>query len=400
MFELEIHRFEGTDPGFVLIIAGIHTSEQSGIEVARWTAVKLAARDKPTRLGAIIIPEVFPERATAARTEEFPKKPISESWREDKPATRTKYKGRSKTVSKDQVIFPARQFPPPGRPLSFLHKGLLRNEAGTDLTDDTGKKIPLQPEIIYLIHILEEVQPVRIVSVHGKIQRNADHLRKAVKDKLINMSEDDIKKWDGHAINGVNFPGVFVDPRYTVSTTRKAGDSLELSKFNADLDPAFPLQGDAAKKRFDSAVSSLGKADDALCLAMAKAIGDKSLVPGNHLDDPIPVVHYAKEGGTPDAFSLGDWGPVEVKTSGTTTGARPGAPVFTIEVDGNLESWAFADGRQMMTEDGKALPPRPTPSERAGKKTPKAGANPSFDPARSKALQAYAQGIIALLDLP
>src|SRR5262245_47607890 len=126
MLELETHRFHGTSPDFVLIIAGIHTSEQSGIEVARWIVHQLSARPKATRLGAIVIPEIFPGRAQAARGAEYPKNDIS-AWREDTEATRKKYAATSKTVAKNQTIFPARQFPPPGKPLSFLSKGLLRD---------------------------------------------------------------------------------------------------------------------------------------------------------------------------------------------------------------------------------------------------------------------------------
>lgn len=396
MLELETHRFEGTEPDFVLIVAGIHTSEQSGIEVARWIVTKLAARQTPTRLGAIVMPEIFPERAMAARTDEFQKKKM-QRWREDEPETRSLYKGRSKVSAKDQTIHPNRNFPPPGKPLAFLDKGLMKDETGSDLVLD-GQKVPVQPEIAYLIRIIEAVKPVRIVSVHGKWPRSKDNLTAAVAAGLIKMSADEIKNWDGHAINGVNFAGVFVDPRYALANNRKAGESLELSKFNADLDPAFPLQGDPTKKRFDSAISSDGKKDDALCVAVAKAVGDKTLVPGNHLSDPIPVVHYAKESGTPKGYSLGDWGPVDVPGS-KTSAARPGAPVFTIEVDQNQESWAFADKTQMATEDGKPLAPTPTPAERASNKTPKAVANPSFDAGRSKALQKYAEGVIALLDM-
>jgi hypothetical protein len=40
-----------------MIVAGIHTSEQSGVEVARWINAILTARPKPLRLGAVIVPE-------------------------------------------------------------------------------------------------------------------------------------------------------------------------------------------------------------------------------------------------------------------------------------------------------------------------------------------------------
>jgi len=392
MLELETHRFEGTEPNFVVIIAGLHASEQAGIEIARWITVKLAARDKPTRLSAVVIPEIFPERARAARTEEFPKNDIG-NWREDDPSTRKKYAARTKTTAKDQKIFPARQFPPPGKPLGFLSKGLLRNNARTDIVDDNGKKVPLQPEIKYLLGIIEALKPVRIVTIHGKRRRKDGDLEKAVVRKVIAMTKDQIEKWTGQPIKGVNFAGIFVDPRYTVSSTCMVKGSLEPCKFDPDIDPAFPRQGDKDKKRFDSARTSDGRADDALCLAIAKAVGDNTLVPGNHLDDPIPVVHYAEED-TPNGYSLGDWGPVDVMPGKSTPDSRTGAPVFTIEVDQNYESWAFFDGIQMVTEDGKPLLPSPTPPDRANKTRLKVVSNPSFDRGRSKDLQAYARAII------
>ena len=49
MNEFDAHVFFGTGPDFAIILAGIHNSEQSGIEVAHWIRTKLAARSQPTR---------------------------------------------------------------------------------------------------------------------------------------------------------------------------------------------------------------------------------------------------------------------------------------------------------------------------------------------------------------
>jgi hypothetical protein len=391
VLELEIHRFDGTDPGFVLILAGIHSSEQSGVEVARWLVTKLAAKEKPTRLGAVVIPDVYPARGIAARTDEYPKTDITYMWRDIDAATRKKTKSKARASSATQVISTARQFPPPGRPLSYLAKGFLRDEAGTDL--NVEGKVPLQPEIEYLIRLIEALKPVRIVSIHGKRPRTKKDLAGAVRDTVITMTKDEIEKWDGRAIKGVNFAGIYVDPRYDASSVCKEKGSLEACKFDLDLDPAFPTRGKA--KRFDSARKDIGRRDDDLCLKFAKAVADKSLVPGNHRDDPIPVVHYAKEGGTSPGFSLGDWGPVDVEPGKKTPGSRKGAPVFTIEVKENHESWAFFDEVQTVTEGGEPLPRPATPPERAGKKKPPPISNPEFARDRSKALQAYADSIIA-----
>jgi hypothetical protein len=116
-------------------------------------------------------------------------------------------------------------------------------------------------------------------------------------------------------------------------------------------------------------------------------------------------VHYAKEPGTPEAFSLGDWGPVDVLPGTSKPGSRPGAPVFTIEVKDEHESWAFLDGEQVMAADGTAMKTEPPVWDRAaggkGVANTPSQLSAKFDPARSKELQAYAQAIIdTILEQP
>lgn len=390
--DIETHCFFGTSPDFVLVVAGIHGTEQSGIEIAHWMRVKLAARPTPTRLGAIIVPDIFfTARDLDARAVEWNRGSIpADDWRDLFNA-------------KKQKVYPARMFPPPGKPFNFLGKDkLLQDEKHAVLTVDGVSKIPVRPEIEYLTRLIETIRPVRMVSVHGKYKRDASHLKKARAQHVIDWTDDQISKWDGTtAVKGVNFPGIFVDPRYTPDDSCRDKLDLENCKFDKKLDPAFPLEG-SGSKRFDSARTEDGRKDDALALAAAKAVagyGDKSLVAGNHLDDTPEVVHYAKEGDTPNAFSLGDWGPVAV---GDKDGPRPGAPVFTIETKDDEESWAFLDAVQYVTEDAKSVVPLGTPEMRASKTRPKPYTRPKkFDPARSKELQAYAQGIIdTILELP
>src|SRR4051794_35964518 len=153
-FEIRTHVFFGTSPDFVLIVAGIHANEQSGIEVANWICSKLENPKKPSRLGAIVIPEVFPARAHSARTAE---------WKGENT-----YKWREITLPNGTTIFPARQFPPPGQPLSFLGPDkILKDDSGNALNiDDSPPKVALLPGIGYVIRVIEGFKPVRIVSVH------------------------------------------------------------------------------------------------------------------------------------------------------------------------------------------------------------------------------------------
>ena len=236
-----------------------------------------------------------------------------------------------------------------------------------------------------------------MVSAHGKLPRTPKHLRDARDAGIITMTDQEIKDWAGEAIKGVNFPGIFVDPRYDPG--KCAGFDLERCKFDPVKDPAFPNVGTDAGLRFDSAVSADGRKDDAMAMAMAKAVKDASLVPGNHLDSVVPVVHYAMEGGTPNGFSLGDWGPVAVTGAPGGVGNRPGAAVFTVEVKDNNQSWAFVDGVQVMSAGGKPTEVPPLPEARAVNPKPKPVKPPEghasrFSKQRSAQLQAYAQAII------
>jgi hypothetical protein len=220
---------------------------------------------------------------------------------------------------------------------------------------------------------------------------------------VISISDDEIKNWDGsEAIKGVNFQGIYVDPRYTPSPACRRGVDVEQCKFDAEADPAFPLKVVATKtKHFDSANNVPdGRKDDALGLECAKKIVaiDPELVLGNHVeDDKLAVVHYAKEGETPEAYSLGDWGPVTVNTQGGAPGARRGAPVFTIETHQNHESFAFDDGVHVVNDKGKPIPPRKTLKVRVRNQTPRGELPAKFQQERSEQLQAYAQGIIDVL---
>lgn len=364
VFDLAGHTFFGTDDEFVLVVAGIHSSEQGGVEVAHWVRTKLAGRRTPTRLGAVVVPEIFPAQGQLARAREWEVGPH-------------RWNAAESGKFRDPVA--NRHFPPPGRPLSFLTGEHLKTLTGADLLDHQSRPIPLLAEVKRLIQLIETLRPVRIVSIHGKKRRTERHLRMAAEQGAVAMSEGALSQWQGEAVKGVNFAGIFVDPRYTVSR----GDDafLEDAKFDRAADPAFPaITPPGVGKVFNSAHGVEGREDDALCLAMASAVAHPALVAGNHLGTDAPVVHYVKERGVPQGFSLGDWAPVAVE------GSRPAAPVFTVEVDENHQSWAFLDGVGYMDEAGN---PVPQPKRRPARLTPA-----QFDGERSAQLQDYAQAII------
>lgn len=113
----------------VVILAGVHGSEQGGIEVVERIEARLSTgRPRPT---VVVIPVLFPDHA-ARRLREPPKRPTN------------------------------RNFPPPGT--------TWPSEA-RKLRDALDR--PAHPENVWLVRLIDGLQPERIVSVHGTIRREA-----------------------------------------------------------------------------------------------------------------------------------------------------------------------------------------------------------------------------------
>jgi hypothetical protein len=348
---LPLVRYPGNDTDFVLIVAGIHTSEQSGVEVARWINAILAQRPKPTRLGAVIVPEVFPQFGIQARQKEL--QDGAANWNSSGSSDYREF------MEGKVERYPNRHFPPPGIPLAGLTKGVLKNLSGADRLDQSGKAIPMLPQVRQVIELIEWVEPVRIVSIHGNLTPPRQ--------------------------------GIFVDSRYTLCV--KEGFALENCKLDLAKDPAYPevtMKGVA--KQVGSSRTKEGRDDDALAkqLADTVAVHNKILVAGNHLGDPVPVVHYHEKKDDKEkkvselGYSLGDWGPVDV------VGGRQGAPVFTIETYQNHESWAFdgKSGEQRRTENDQPL------RDLQGRAYPRP---PRFNPDRAPQLHDLAQAVINVI---
>jgi hypothetical protein len=342
----------GKEPDFVVIVAGIHTSEQSGVEVARWINATLKARAKPTRLGAVIIPEVFPQYGIRARIKEL--QVSKESWNKSNEFREFK-------DERNVLRYPNRHFPPPGFPLAALKKDVLLTLGGHDRLDESRKAILMLPQIRQVIQLIEQYKPVRIVSIHG---------------------------------NHSSGQGIFVDSRYAVCV--KDGFALENCKFDLDKDPAYPKETkEGVAKQFDSSRTKEGRDDDNLAkrLAEAVAVNDRTLVLGNHLDR-VPQVHYNEKLKDKDkdvwelGYSLGDWGPVDVLDG------RPGAPVFTIETYQNHESWAFDVCGGQLWDPEKGQPLQDPFSGRAYQMPRKFH---SGGPDRAKQLHGLAKAIVTVI---
>jgi hypothetical protein len=334
----------------ILVIAGVHGSELSGIEVANWMRVKLLHSQVPPVFPTIIIPEVFPEQAKIAREYRL-SKPLADASDDNK--------GRLVERGKEEIE-PNRNFPVPGQPLSSLRDN--KSPGGQTLLSETME----------LVMLIQAIKPLRIVSIHAH----------SVKKPFT---------------KGHDAPGIFVDPRYTFgksclrswyNNNKEWLYNVNLCKFDLDKDPAFPS---SHKKEYHSARDPGTDIDDALALLAAEGIASKNpnLVPGNHLFDPPAVVHYS--GSEPPkfkGFSLGDWAPVTVGRPDTPE-YRPGAPVFTVEVFHYFESWAFINGEQFFDEKTGQLLPGKTPPLMPSTKKPF-----QCKQQRSKELQIYADALI------
>jgi hypothetical protein len=442
------HLFPGESRDVALVIAGVHGTEKSGIEVVQWLRVKLKAyadAGRRPRYTTILVPVVYPESLSVKELGGI----ASREFYWVGPRTKKPYR-----------IPPNRQFPPPGKPLSFLlgHGGpasesppgritrINRDANGRQISSQDGNGVPLLEGTRKLLQLIELVKPKRIASVHG-------HGKVATPAR------------------GVDAPGVFVDPRYDYDEHVCGKDPVDeqpdkwgtsLCKFDLTVDPASPVVGRIVKmnkalaqrsipntlvqqaqpaldegcriyaealanfrssrnpddinkpkrqQAYDkfieaanilqvdfkpadfAAQTSLGQSDDPLALAIAVKT-PAACVPGNHLNERDssgrvlpPVVHYTESAGHPDGFSLGDWGPVEVKASSGDPGSRPGAPVITVEVFENQASGAFFKGRQLVKEQDCKSPVdnlSPDDKKRAGK----------VDPKRCNDLKAYAEALL------
>jgi hypothetical protein len=337
-----------------LVVAGLHPSELSGIEVANWIRVRLDKARSDHRFPlytVLLIPEVFPLETAQSRAWEAKKasKASKHPYIPNVDDTTYRYVKRDQDGNflkgKDPGIQvnANRQFPVPGTPLSTLLKnggpsGPNKRRLLQDPTDPNKKgavKIPRLPEMVELMSLIEWFQPHRIASLHGK-------------------RPSTMAKPKGKQDN----PGIFVDPRYTYDRARCPNpQDLNPCKFDKARDPAFGPVAGIKKDRDTASRSREGqREDDPLCLRIAEKAWEKGAeVPGNYLDpgDAPPVVHYTQSGGGVPGFSLGDWGPVRVTEPSGDPGLRDGAPVITVEPYKYYESGAFVDGKLILATDSK-----------------------------------------------
>jgi hypothetical protein len=128
--------FEGATARRALVIAGVHGSERQGIEVAESLIAKLATR-RPG-FTTIVVPSLFPDSAATG--------------------TFGKREGDVETN---------RNFPFPSQDLAAATAagGGTAISAARDKT--TRARIPILPENLLLMELMERFHPERIISIHG-----------------------------------------------------------------------------------------------------------------------------------------------------------------------------------------------------------------------------------------
>jgi len=278
----------GQSTAIALVIAGVHGSELSGIEVARWLDIKLKSNwndgQNPPYMTTCIVPEVFPASAVLARQCRDLPKSVPDHLCELTQHGRELYflKKRLGAVTAF-VIYPNRSFPPPGQSFQYLRDRKGPTDAGGNaikllgkqwdstrgrwLDADKGKaenwiSAPLIAEIGELAQLIELLKPTHIVSIHGK---------KAPPTTKVPPK-------------GAESPGIYVDPTYDYDAKACAVDpwggastfATDLCKFDVTIDPAFPLVGRAveindALKKGGMSISNSGKTAVKDLLKQAKA---------------------------------------------------------------------------------------------------------------------------------
>ena len=131
---VEVTFFRGATDRRALVIAGVHGSEQQGIEVARRLISDLQASSAPPGFTTIVVPTLFPDNAARQSRE---------------GATPTN-----------------RNFPPPSEDLADATAA--GGGTAVDASKDGGKRgRAILPENLMLIELMERFGPERIISLHG-----------------------------------------------------------------------------------------------------------------------------------------------------------------------------------------------------------------------------------------
>lgn len=158
--DVKAHFFKGAISDVALVIAGVHGSELSGVEVAETLIKRLSAKGAPKPYySVVIVPQLFPDNVDAKRVWE------ASQAKAAKQLTLSEYKkardmaGDPGRDTKDRrhgaTDETNRQFPELGKPFD-----------PSNPVD--AKERPIERENILLLSLIDRFKPVRIAALHAK----------------------------------------------------------------------------------------------------------------------------------------------------------------------------------------------------------------------------------------
>ena len=188
-----VYRFAGQEAQVALVVAGVHGSEQSGVEVAERLVRDLQTGVRPYYT-VYIVPRLFEASYAAA---------APSATRDDRSGRmiRVPRGGRGRSESVD----PNRNLLAPG-----TNVGDRMAADGTTPLDSEGR--PVAPENVLLLQLIDRIQPSRVCSVHAHSY--------PFNGRTMAPTQDG--------------PGIFADPRTTASTATAADQAAAAAATEQD----------------------------------------------------------------------------------------------------------------------------------------------------------------------
>jgi hypothetical protein len=289
--EIEAFFFPGRSAQLAFVIAGVHGSELSGIEVAYLLVKRLfedSAKGIKPHFSALIIPVLFPDNAATGKGAH--NKPGDDD-NTGRITDKAHCPQRIQSSGKQECVDPNRQFPTPGRPFDRANP-----------VDALGTQI--EKENILLLTAIDQFKPSRIASVHAH----------RMPEK---MAKD------------VDAPGIFADPHTVGPNTTPAEAKQAQDRTKADCDLAKRMA-----EQFLSEYKTITTKDGS------------DRIPGNWVKSGKPTVcEYGSRAFRQCGISLGGWGPRAIPA------VRGPITIITVEVRHYYQS--TATGKRIVGKTGE-----------------------------------------------
>jgi hypothetical protein len=313
--------FRGATARRALVIAGVHGTEQQGIEVAQMLIADL--QKQPPHFTVIVVPSLFPDNASAN----------SGAGRRESGST-----------------FTNRNFPRPADDLAAARKA----GGGSRALDALGRAI--LPENIMLMELMERFRPERIISIHGTRHASAA----GVFFDPRGLREDEVAAADRWMTERAYRP--HRSPvHYTSEGEEQARAELRLKLLEHRLRG---LRQQASDQ--DRALSLAAAVQIDVATARIKEAAGRRAMPRRE-DDPATVAAADLAGRIAHPSVAGNVGPTGALDRATWSGGVPGgvslggyaAPrgmsVFTVEPPLNLDTGDYPTSADTLTVDDRRI---------------------------------------------